>query len=355
MLEPVQARFDAAFEPVAANAGGPVGLGVSGGSDSLALLVLAAQSSVVSNADLIAFTVDHRLRDEAAKEAEFVADICARLGIAHTTLVWDAPQKSQAKARRARHGLLARAIKDHGGRVIVLAHTRDDQTETSYIRSGGGHIPGGEPAPNATDYGLAGMRALAVSPVWPHGEDVFISRPLLDVSRTDLQTFLKTRAQNWVRDPSNNDEAYTRIRVRRELAEDAELAAQITAKQTRCFDERAVTDDAIATWLSSARQDDAAIILAKPNLKDSTVAIGLAIACACVAGTDRLARHDRQMFAVRALMTETQSLTLGGAHIISNRKGWVFVRETNRPEQEQPTNALRRLRNHVAILRGHLP
>jgi tRNA(Ile)-lysidine synthase len=81
---------------------GPIGLAVSGGSDSIALLRLAHQWAARSGASLIVFTVDHRLRRASSAEAATVAALCERLGLPHQTLHWQAPEARQSAARRAR-------------------------------------------------------------------------------------------------------------------------------------------------------------------------------------------------------------------------------------------------------------
>ena len=96
-----------------------IGLAVSGGSDSLALLVLGAAWAKAREREVIAATVDHGLRPEALAEAEGVAAICAELGVAHDILTWSHFGRSggvpgQAEARRARHALLAGWAKSRG-------------------------------------------------------------------------------------------------------------------------------------------------------------------------------------------------------------------------------------------------
>ncbi|RME16806.1 MAG: tRNA(Ile)-lysidine synthetase [Alphaproteobacteria bacterium] len=89
---------------------GTLGLAVSGGGDSMALLHLMATLAPARGLSLRAATVDHGLRPEAADEARFVAEVCARLGVPHETLVWDgraARGNLQAEARAARYRLLA--------------------------------------------------------------------------------------------------------------------------------------------------------------------------------------------------------------------------------------------------------
>ena len=117
-----------------------LGLAVSGGSDSLSLLVLAVEWARERGRGVVAATVDHGLRPEALAEAEGVAAICARLGVPHDILTWSHFGRSggapgQAEARRARHALLAGWALARDVGIIALGHTRDDRIETFLMRA----------------------------------------------------------------------------------------------------------------------------------------------------------------------------------------------------------------------------
>ena len=162
-------------------------------------------------------TVDHGLRPEAAGEAMAVAALCARLGIAHQTLIWR-PNHSvaQAEARQARHGLLAQWAQSHRLPVVSLGHTRNDRIETFLIRArAGSHWRG-----------LAGPMPSAPSPVWPQGLGVRLARPLLAFARSELRDYLKSCDVTWNEDPSNHAAKYERVRMRR-LTELLDGAAQM--------------------------------------------------------------------------------------------------------------------------------
>lgn len=192
-------------------------MAVSGGSDSLALLRLAAEVARAQGRSVIAATVDHGLRPEAADEARWVSEQCAalsaKLGIAisHTILRWVGEKPTTgipAAARQARYALLADWARTHDADRILLGHTRDDQAETVAYRI----------ASNGGVRGAAGLRALSVCPVWPEGRGVLLARPLLQIRRADLQSFLRDRGQDWIDDPSNEDQTYGRPRMRAKLA-----------------------------------------------------------------------------------------------------------------------------------------
>lgn len=190
-----------------------IGLAVSGGSDSLALLMLGAAWANARGRDVIAATVDHGLRPEALAEAEGVAAICEQLGVRHDILTWSHFGRSggapgQAEARRARHALLAGWARAKDAGLIALGHTRDDRIETFLMRARKG----------SGWHGLAGPLPLAPSPVWPEGRGLQLGRPLLAFGREELRAELRARSLDWVEDPSNEAERYERVRTRQLVA-----------------------------------------------------------------------------------------------------------------------------------------
>lgn len=177
---------------------------MSGGPDSLALLLLAQAACGPEN--IATATVDHGLRAESRIEAEFVADICARLGVHHTILTVDVPAGNvQANARTARYLALGQWHDEVRAGVLVTAHHADDQAETLLMRLNRG----------SGVAGLAGIRSSTEIPGW--GGTLF--RPLLRWSKRELEAVVSAAQIDPVRDPSNVDEQFDRARVRRFLAE----------------------------------------------------------------------------------------------------------------------------------------
>src|ERR1700759_3848704 len=127
-------------------------LAVSGGPDSVALMWLAARwrNALSRGPRLVAVTVDHGLRQEAAREARDVKHLARTLGVAHRTVRWTGAKPKTgipAAARAVRYQLLASAARRCGAHHVLTAHTRDDQAETLLMRllrgSGiGGRRPG---------------------------------------------------------------------------------------------------------------------------------------------------------------------------------------------------------------------
>lgn len=179
---------------------GSIGLAVSGGPDSLALLLLMHE---VAPRNFAVATVDHGLRPESASEAAMVARLCAQRGIAHRTLTLSLAKGSavQERARAARYAVLAEWA--HGSELsaIVTGHHADDQAETMAMRLNRG----------AGLRGLAGMRPVASVPGAP---GLALLRPLLSWTRDDLAKVVRRAGITPADDPSNRDSAYERVRMR---------------------------------------------------------------------------------------------------------------------------------------------
>lgn len=191
-----------------------VGVAVSGGSDSLALLYLTSEIAKDHRLSVQAVTVDHGLRKEAAAEARKVAAICADLGVAHETLRWrdwDGKGNTQNAARNARYALIAEWAQTAGIETVALGHTQDDQAETFVMRL-------------ARASGVDGLSAM---PARRSHLGVLWLRPLLNVRRTVLRAFLDNKGVEWLDDPSNVDPRFERIRVREQLPALGELGISV--------------------------------------------------------------------------------------------------------------------------------
>ncbi len=193
----------------------PILVAVSGGSDSLALLLLANVWAQKRGAELQAITIDHGLRPEAAAEASFVASVCAGLDIDHVTLAWEGIKPSfgiQEAARHSRYTLMENFAHEIGADVILTGHTEDDQAETVLMRSF-------RKGADGDGRGLSGMSRTTCL----YGGKQII-RPLLNCTRAQLRSYLSVMAQSWIEDPSNHDKSYERVRVRKVLENDPALA-----------------------------------------------------------------------------------------------------------------------------------
>lgn len=197
------------IETVAAAMGGALpnalGVAVSGGGDSMALLFLLQNLAEASSTTLHVVTVDHGLRPEAAEEARMVARHAAALGLSHDTLTWrgwDGQGNLQNEAREARFSLIADWARQRGIGDVAMGHTADDQAETLLMRL-------------ARRAGVDGLTAMSPQST-RHG--VTWHRPLLSLRREALREYLRRQGTDWAEDPGNEDLRYARIRARQALA-----------------------------------------------------------------------------------------------------------------------------------------
>ncbi len=212
-------------------------LAVSGGSDSTALLVLAARwaSGLKKRRkhppNLAAVTVDHGFRPESKREALAVKRLARRLGVPHRTLSWRGRKPKtglQEAARDARYRLLAEAAARTGYEYVLTAHTLDDQAETVLFRLARG----------SGLTGLAGMARAAPIPAGG-GTAIFLVRPLLRISKARLVATLRAAGVTHSEDPTNRDPRFTRTRLRALLPElareglDARGLSRLAARMRR--------------------------------------------------------------------------------------------------------------------------
>lgn len=197
-----------------------MGVAVSGGSDSMALLHLLAEFCEMHQIELHAVTVNHGLRAEAANEARAVAEHCSDIGVPHETLVWEdwtGTGNLQKAARDARYSKIANWAEKNDICTVAMGHTADDQAETVLMRM----------ARRAGVDGLSGMqdRVLRDGITWV--------RPLLQTRRATLRAYLKENDVSWIDDPSNDNDRFDRIKARKalnvlsELGIDASVLAEV--------------------------------------------------------------------------------------------------------------------------------
>ena len=174
---------------------------VSGGPDSLSLVILADRWARERQGEICALTVDHRLRPESTTEIRLLHRWLSMRAIRHEILTWSADKPAggiQEAARRARYALLADWCQKHGCLHLLTAHHREDQAETHLIRCR---------ASSGAD-GMAGMSAIRELTACR------ILRPLLGVAKARLAALLEAERQPFITDPSNRDPTFERSRLR---------------------------------------------------------------------------------------------------------------------------------------------
>ncbi len=296
-------------------------IAVSGGSDSMALALLAADWARSRGGKATAVTVDHGLRAEAAGEAAQVAAWCAARAIDHAILRRTGPPLRsgiQAAARAARYALLEAWCREQRVLHLLLAHQRDDQAETVKMRH----------TRNSGMRGLAGMASVSERGA------VRLLRPLLAVSRAQLRVFLGARGQSWLDDPSNDNPAFTRVRVRAALGKtqsgssDAHLGGTAAGLAGQRAEFEAADAQRLACWLTL---DPAGFAWLDPAAFADTGgldAVALGAVLAMISGSDFPPRGERLDRLHQALASGlAQDRTLGGCLVLKRRNKFLICRE----------------------------
>ncbi len=236
----------------------------------MALARLLAAWAGTWGVTLTALTVDHRLREGAAAEAEQVRDWLAAHGIAHVTLAWEEgaglrglAKSAQSAARDARYDLMTAWCAANGRTHLFVAHHADDQVETFLLRLSRGS-------------GLSGLAAMAPSSV---RGDIIIARPLLGFAKAELEATCRELDQSWIEDPSNQNDASGRVRFRkaRALLEREGLTQQrLLATIGHLQRARAALDHAVTALLARGIWDEFGVFrLAIIDLLQAPEEIGL--------------------------------------------------------------------------------
>ena len=178
-----------------------IAVAVSGGSDSMALTILANNWAKKNGVKFTALTVDHNLRPESKSEAETVHKWCKKYNIHHEILTYKGKiptSNIEAVAREYRYELLTDYMKKNSIDSLFIAHNQDEQCETFFLNLARG----------SGVYGLCGM------PVISERFGIKIIRPMLIFTKPEIKEYLTSVNQDWIEDPSNFDTKYKRVRVR---------------------------------------------------------------------------------------------------------------------------------------------
>ena len=200
---------------------GPIVVGVSGGADSLYLTFLLKQWCQKSKHDLFAVTIDHALRPEAKKEAQWVHNKLSQQKIEHAILTWEGVKPKthiEERAREKRYQLLLDFCRQKKASALFLAHHQQDQSETFWTRL-------------AHSSGLDGLGAM--SPVTQR-ENILLVRPLLKTPKSEIVNTLKKHKLTWLEDPMNQNTIYERVQWRQNQKEldKMGLNAKVVGKAT---------------------------------------------------------------------------------------------------------------------------
>ena len=181
-----------------------IAIAVSGGVDSMVLMNLAKESDFLNDKNVFILVVDHDLRAESKQEAKFVKNEAKKIGFPTRILKWKGskPNKRiQEEARNKRYSLLINFCRENNINNLYLAHHLDDQIETFLFRMFRGS-------------GLQGLTSFSSS---YERNGLTLIRPLIDTPKSELISYARRKKINWVEDPSNENQKYDRVKLRKVL------------------------------------------------------------------------------------------------------------------------------------------
>jgi len=330
----------------------PIAVAVSGGPDSLALVLLAEKWARRRGGHAWALTVDHGLRPESAAEARTLAGWLAARAIPHEILMWtgDKPASGiQEAARDARYQLMAEWCRAHGCLHLLAAHQREDQVETHLIRRRAG---------SGVD-GLAGMSAVREL------ADCRLVRPLLSVPRARLLALLTDEGQPFLRDPSNQNPAFERARLRAAPEASAgangdALVAELRTYGRQRIGRERILDALIAGSVALHPAGFGVLDMAAIARADRETAGRLLGRVAAAIGSARYPARRARLARLRGgLVTEPdRARTLGGCRFVPWRGRLLVLRElaaANAPVRVEPGARLLWDRRFAADLAAAAP
>lgn len=178
-----------------------IAIGVSGGIDSLALLLLFNDWAKQNNSILYTITVDHKLRETSTQEAITINNLCKNYNINHIILTWEGEKplaNIEAIAREKRYELIAKFCKENEIKYLLTGHHLEDQAETFFIRLFRGS-------------GIDGLSCMQNEIII---NNLHIVRPFLNIHKYELKNYLEKNNIQWIEDESNNDEKFVRNKIR---------------------------------------------------------------------------------------------------------------------------------------------
>ncbi|VDS07664.1 tRNA(Ile)-lysidine synthase [Paracoccus haematequi] len=279
-----------------------IGIAVSGGGDSIALMHMIAEWG--RGRRIMVATVDHGLRPESRDEARQVGRAARALDLPHATLLWQRGTETgnlMANARDARLRLLAGWAQRNDLPAVALGHTADDQAETLLMRLARG----------------SGIDGLASMAEWRDRFGIRWLRPMLAAGRQPLRDWLRARGIGWIDDPSNENEDFDRVRIRKAI-QAMGLDVPALARAANHIQE---ARDALSHYAAHAARDavarDGSLTLPRRAYGDAPPEIRrrlIVAACRWVTGADYPPRRNTAIHALNAIATGHR-VTLDGTLI----------------------------------------
>ncbi len=226
-------------------------IGLSGGSDSVALTLLLKELAAQESFSIVSLAhLNHRLRCTAMRDEQFCRDFAQRLGIPIAVESIDVGSYAQSQrlsvedaARRLRYDFFHRASEPVSADRIAVGHTRDDQAETFLLKLVRGA-------------GLTGLGG-----IYPRRDSVV--RPLIEVGRAELRSYLESRGQGWVEDETNEDLENPRNRIRHKVLPELDLAGNASATPAIARAAAIIRED--GQWLDELSDRRFDVLVARSN------------------------------------------------------------------------------------------
>lgn len=296
-------------------------LAVSGGADSLAMLLLVWAHWPDRREKIVVAHFDHSLRGaESRADRKFCSQVARSLGAPFETETWtDAPvSPSEAQSRAARNSFLERVRRKHRARLIWTGHHLNDVAETMFMRLARG----------SGTAGLAAPRPIQTQ----NASGVIRVRPLLGLQRADITGALKSAGGNWREDSSNASGDYFRNRVRRDVVPGWEDAAQRNAVSGAGLSRRLLDEDneALEAWLAEVNPIDVHGRLVLKSLRGRPVALwrrALRVWLSLQSDVGDLSRNGFEELLKMVRKGETTRFSLGKSGFVRIRRGFVFFEQ----------------------------
>jgi tRNA(Ile)-lysidine synthase len=300
-----------------------IGLAVSGGGDSVAMMHIAADWA--KGRRIMVATVDHGLRAESAAEAQTVGRAARQLGLPHATLLWQRDNLTgnlMAQARDARLRLLSGWAQRNDLPAVCLGHTADDVAETLVMRLERGS-------------GIDGLAAMAA---WRDAFEMRWLRPMLDVGRDPLRDWMRERDIGWIDDPSNDNAQYDRVRIRQTIKTLGLDVSGLARSAEHIAEARAALSDYALLVARDVQFERGSLSLPLADLREAPPEIRrriLVAGCRWVTGADYPPRRATLIHALEAMMASGK-VTLDGVMLSPSGGRLRLTREADAARRALP-------------------
>lgn len=302
-----------------------VTVAVSGGADSLYLALQTKMWADKRNVSVMTLTVDHGLRPESSKEAAWVKKVLESNNIPNEVLAWRGKKPAtrvEERAREERYRLLLKACKEKGCFILLLGHHMDDQAETVLMRLTHG---------SGVD-GLAAMQNVS------YRDGVYLVRPLLSVAHEEIKKALREAGQKWVEDPSNGQDQYARVRLRKASKTFLELGLEpkaLALTATRMARARNALEQMTEAFIENEAivSDGGYAVMDRQAFLDAPEEIQLRVIMRMLKTVGGASKPVRMEQVEKWLADYPRAATLGGCTLLFYQKKFYVAQELARMEK----------------------